>query len=85
VQHACRMPGAERMAMPYDCPLDHIFEPGRWVNQQLDFRPGSFLHDRCAKGLHQDRKGAADILRGGTFRECENKSFSKAKWNNFPF
>jgi hypothetical protein len=36
--HECRMPGAERMDLPYECPMDHIFEPGRWVNQQMNFR-----------------------------------------------
>jgi len=49
--HECRMPGAERMDLPYDCPLDHIFEPSRWYQANLDFRPRAFLDDPRQKEI----------------------------------
>lgn len=36
--HACRMPGAESMPLPIECPLDHIFDMGRWYDAGLQFR-----------------------------------------------
>ena len=47
--HACRMPGAERMNLPYECPMDHIFEPTRWFDQEIPFRSAGFLDDPSSK------------------------------------
>ena len=87
MQHACRMPGAERMSMPYDCPLDHIFEPGRWVGQQLDFRPGSFVSDpRFALASAPDATRAAATAtlpkgclcaEAGATAECERDAWAR--------
>jgi hypothetical protein len=41
--HACRMPGAESMPLPFLCPLDHIFDIGRWEDQKLAYREAGFL------------------------------------------
>ena len=41
--HACRMPGAESMPLPIACPLDHLYEIGRWYDQGLAFREHGFL------------------------------------------
>ena len=43
--HACRMPGAESMPLPIECPLDHIFDMGRWYDEKLDFREARFLEN----------------------------------------
>jgi hypothetical protein len=41
--HACRMPGAESMPLPFQCPLDHIFDIGRWSDEKLEYREAGFL------------------------------------------
>jgi hypothetical protein len=41
--HACRMPGAESMPLPFLCPLDHIFDIGRWEDEKLQYREAGFL------------------------------------------
>jgi hypothetical protein len=41
--HACRMPGAESMPLPFLCPLDHIFDIGRWEDEKLAYREAGFL------------------------------------------
>jgi|APGre2960657444_1045066.scaffolds.fasta_scaffold03195_3 hypothetical protein len=41
--HACRMPGAESMPLPLACPLDHLYDIGRWYEQGLSFREAGFM------------------------------------------
>ena len=32
----CRIPaGPEKMPMPYECPMDHIFEPSLWYHHKV--------------------------------------------------
>ena len=38
--HACRMPGAESMPLPIECPLDHIYDMGRWCGCRCIFCQG---------------------------------------------
>lgn len=42
--HACRMPGAESMPLPIECPLDHIFDMGRWHDVGLQYRCAYLPH-----------------------------------------
>lgn len=40
----CRIPaGPEKMPMPYECPMDHIFEPSLWYYHKVEFREPQFL------------------------------------------
>lgn len=54
--HACRMPGAESMPLPIECPLDHIFDMGRWYDENLEFREARFLdNSRTPYNVTSDR------------------------------
>jgi len=42
----CRIPaGRSEMPMPYQCPMDHIFEPAEWYRHRVDFREPAFLRN----------------------------------------
>ena len=41
--HACRAPGGEAMALPFECPMDHIFNVPHWVLHNVSFREAGFL------------------------------------------
>ena len=54
--HACRMPGAESMPLPIQCPLDHLYDIGRWYDAKLDFREAGFLtNPRVPRALAASR------------------------------
>ena len=41
--HACRAPGGEAMPLPFECPMDHIFDVPRWALHNVSFREPGFL------------------------------------------
>jgi hypothetical protein len=41
--HACRAPGGEAMALPFECPMDHIFNVPHWALRNVSFREAGFL------------------------------------------
>jgi hypothetical protein len=41
--HGCRGPGAEAMPLPFECPMDHIFNVPHWAMQNVSFREAGFL------------------------------------------
>mmetsp|Transcript_19097 Transcript_19097/g.26441 ORF Transcript_19097/g.26441 Transcript_19097/m.26441 type:complete len:801 (-) Transcript_19097:47-2449(-) len=42
----CRIPaGKSQMPMPYNCPMDHIFEPAEWYYHKVNFREPTFLNN----------------------------------------
>ena len=45
---ACRVPGAEAMPLPFECPIDHLLELPAWHRQTLvRWRPPRYLrHSR---------------------------------------
>ncbi|KAK3267673.1 hypothetical protein CYMTET_23785 [Cymbomonas tetramitiformis] len=54
--HGCRTPGAERMPLPYECPMDHVFEPSMWFKANLHFRQAGFLQSsRLPKAVLNSR------------------------------
>jgi len=54
--HACRMPGAESMPLPIACPLDHLYDIGRWYDNDLAFREAGFLtNSRVPKEISTSR------------------------------
>ena len=52
---ACRQPGAEGMALPFECPLDHLIDLPRWHTQRtFRWSPPRHLQHRSARrgGAH---------------------------------
>ena len=52
---ACRQPGAEGMALPFECPLDHLLDLPRWHTQRtFRWRPPRHLQHLSARrgGAH---------------------------------
>eukprot|EP00756_Hemistasia_phaeocysticola_P001511 Hpha_TRINITY_DN11063_c0_g2::TRINITY_DN11063_c0_g2_i1::g.92856::m.92856/K20784/XEG113; arabinosyltransferase len=43
--NGCRAPGAERADLPFECPMDHIYDVPVWYSHDIDFRHASFLED----------------------------------------
>lgn len=51
----CRVAGAERMPVPFQCPFDFLFEPYWWDRSGVDFRHTKFWDDaRLADRLRSD-------------------------------
>jgi len=52
--HKCRMPGAEAMPLPFNCPADYLFEVSRFHGLGLSFREARFLsHERLGRSLRE--------------------------------
>ena len=47
---ACRAAGAESMPLPFECPMDHIFNVPHWIASNVSFREAGFLeHSRLRR------------------------------------
>ena len=41
----CRMPELQSMSLPFNCPMDSLYDPTRWANKKVKFREHTFLQN----------------------------------------
>jgi hypothetical protein len=71
--NACRAPGAETFALPYACPMDHIYDLPRWFDDVgrgvlPDFREPGFLSDARVPSEVRASRGRIVVDRAGDAR-----------------
>ena len=68
--NACRAPGAETFVLPYDCPMDHIYDLPAWFARDASgearrpFRSPGFLTDARLSDDLKDRGSTARVRVG---------------------
>ena len=68
--NACRAPGAEQFKLPYECPMDHIYDLPSWFhgNEMPDFREPGFLEDPRVPDSVKKSVGRVIVNRNGDTR-----------------
>ena len=59
----CRIPDAEKMPLPFACPMDQIFEPLEWFRRKIPFREAG-AEVRGSSGVQQRSEAALGYSRG---------------------
>ena len=68
--NACRAPGAETFVLPYDCPMDHIYDLPAWFKSDASgearrpFRSPGFLNDPRLSQELRDRSATVRVRVG---------------------
>lgn len=62
----CRVPAAQRMALPFECPIDHIIDLPRWHAQRhVAWRPPRFLQHYGIQGHARGDRQKLVLAKGG--------------------